>query len=68
MNSRAQNARIIDFLASGKTLTPLEALRRFGCMRLPARIYELKRARHRIDSDRVKRNGKWVAAYRLRAC
>lgn len=62
---RSQNDRIIDYLATGKPLTPLMALRRFGCMRLGARIYELKREGHRIESTRVRRGGAVVAEYRL---
>lgn len=63
---RSQESRIIDYLATGKALTPIMALRRFGCFRLGARIYDLKRDGHRIDSRRVTRNGKTFAEYRLK--
>lgn len=62
---RSQNQRIIDHLASGRTLTPLQALRRFGSFRLCARIWELKRAGHRIASELVDVGGARVARYRL---
>lgn len=38
-----QTEQIREALNKGEVLTPLEALNRFGCMRLGARIYELKR-------------------------
>ena len=62
---RTQNARIIDYLAAGNGLTPIEALRRFGTMRLGARIFELKRQGHPITSVLVRRGETYVALYRL---
>ena len=38
-----QNQLIRQHLESGKTIAPLEALNRYDCLRLGARIYELKR-------------------------
>ena len=51
---RSQNARILDHLMSGRTLNQLEALKLFGCMRLPARITELKQQGWNIDCKMVK--------------
>lgn len=34
--------RILAYLKTGETLTALEALFKFGCYRLSARIYELR--------------------------
>lgn len=34
--------RIRDWLMAGNTLTALEALERFGCIRLPSRVYDLR--------------------------
>jgi hypothetical protein len=62
---RTQQDRILDYLATGKPLTPIMALRRFGTFRLGARIYDLKREGHRITSELVSRNGARVAQYRL---
>lgn len=39
---RTQNDRIRAHLEAGHSITPLEALRLFGCLRLSARIYDLK--------------------------
>jgi len=65
MNTRTQSARILDFMASGKPVNPMVALRRFGCFRLGARIYDLKQDGHEIKSERVTRRGKTFAEYRL---
>lgn len=45
MDERAQEARIREDLLAGKSITPLEALRDYGSMRLGARIHSLKRKR-----------------------
>lgn len=65
MKRRPQNDRIIDYLATGRPLTPIVALRRFGTFRLGARVYELKRQGHPITSRLVKRGDTHVAEYRL---
>ena len=47
-------------------LTPLDALDRFGCFRLGARIYDLRRMGVPIASERVETpGGATVARYRL---
>ena len=43
-----QKQQILNYLKGGNTLTPVEALNKFGCMRLGARIYDLKRDGHPI--------------------
>jgi hypothetical protein len=61
-----QADQILNHLRSGKHITPLEALNRFGCFRLGARIWDLKKAGHEIESEMVTLpNGKQVASYRL---
>ena len=62
---RSQGQKIIDYLATGRGLTPLVALQRFSCFRLGARILELKRQGHPITSRLVKRGETYVALYRL---
>lgn len=47
-DSKSQREAIARYLKAGKSLTALEALQKFGCMRLGARIYELKKAGARI--------------------
>ena len=56
-----QSEAILNHLKAGKTLTPLEALDRFGCFRLAARIIELRRDGYNIVTEGKDR---W-AVYRL---
>lgn len=66
MNTAAtQSAKICRALLRGKSITPLSALRDFGCFRLGARIFDLRRAGLNISREWVKRNGKRFARYRL---
>jgi hypothetical protein len=39
----SQNKAIAKHLNEGNTITPLEALNLFGCFRLSARIYDLRK-------------------------
>lgn len=48
-----QTSQILDHLKAYHTITPLDALRLYGCMRLGARIWDLKRMGHRIRSEIV---------------
>jgi hypothetical protein len=64
-HTRTQSARILDFLATGRTLNPMTALRRFGTFRLGARIWDLKKDGHDIKAERVTRRGRTFAEYRL---
>ena len=43
MSTDSQRAEIGRYLKSGKSLTALEALQKFNCLRLSGRIYELKK-------------------------
>lgn len=59
-----QSTAILAHLKRGRTLTPLSALRLFGCFRLGARIWSLKQAGHPITSTLIRLpSGKRVAAY-----
>lgn len=66
----AQRDDILAYLQEGNTLTPLEALKKFGCFRLSGRIHELRQMKYKIKTDRLtvrKANGSTgnVARYRL---
>lgn len=66
-----QNERILNHLRECGSITPLDALKEYGCMRLGARIYDLKRAGYQIESrieSRKNRNGERVtyARYSLK--
>lgn len=62
-----QTIQILKHLEDGNSITPLDALRKFGCMRLGARIYELKQAGYVIDTLIIndKNTGKRYARYSL---
>ena len=60
-----QNQQILDYLKSGKTITPLTALKKFGCFRLSARILNLRQQGHAIITENVTRKGKTFAEYSL---
>lgn len=53
---------ILAHLQSGKSISPLEALKHYGIMRLGARIWELKRDGHPIKS-RIVTNRKRTAHF-----
>tara|TARA_Y100001972_G_C7557781_1_gene280218 strand:+ start:419 stop:616 length:198 start_codon:yes stop_codon:yes gene_type:complete len=61
-----QNEQILKHLQSGKTLSPLDALKKFGCMRLGARVYNLKQEGHDIETSFKTQNGKTFAIYKLK--
>lgn len=66
MNTDSQTLRIQRWLAQGHTLTPLEALKRFGTLRLGARAWDLKRAGWPISKRMVTvGKGSRVAEYRF---
>ena len=59
-----QAGRILAHLRAGNRLTALEALEKFGCFRLAARVHELRREGHDIQERTVEtRGGKRVAEY-----
>jgi len=62
----SQNAQILYYLKQGKTISPLEALNQFGCMRLASRIFELRDGGWPIHCERrLISNKKRVAFYTL---
>lgn len=66
----SQNRRIAEYLkkATTKGITPLEALTKFDCFRLSARIWDL-RHKYGMDIETIHeyRGGKQYARYRLRS-
>jgi len=65
MKLDSQCNRILRYLQSGKTLTPLAGLKIANSWRLSGRILELRRAGHNIITEIEHRNGKHYARYRL---
>lgn len=59
-----QEARILEYLKQGNSLTALEALDKFGSFRLASRISELKRLGYQIQSETIKTDtGKHIKKY-----
>ena len=65
MTYKAQSQMILEYMAQGHRISPLEALNKFGCLRLGARIYDLKNEGHNIIMEMVSENGKRFARYSL---
>ena len=61
----SQADMILSYLREGNAITPLEALSKFRCLRLGARIYDLKKRGHKIETSLVKDNDKVFAQYKL---
>lgn len=68
---KTQKDQILEHMEKFGSITPLEAQRLYGCMRLGARIWDLKHEGHEIVKEIVEvatRSGKaHVARYRLAA-
>lgn len=61
-----QNDQILAHLRAGNQITPIEALERFGCFRLAARIGELRERGYAIEVRKLPiGDGKRVAQYRM---
>ena len=65
MPKLTQNQQILEYLKSGKKLTPIIALEKFGCFRLSARIFNLREEGHAIITKNITRKGKTFAEYSL---
>lgn len=62
----SQCAAILEHLKLGLSVTPMDAIRRWQCLRLAARIKELRKRGHEIDSVWERSNGKRYCRYFLR--
>jgi len=63
----SQNKQIADYLNKGKKLTPIDALNKFGCFRLAARIADLRNEGMNIKTNTIKlENKKQIAQYSVK--
>lgn len=62
----SQCEKILIHLQTGKSINPIQALNLYGCFRLSARIYDLKKAGFDINSRLVLKNGVQYAEYSMR--
>lgn len=61
------NQAILEALKQGERVTPLDALRRWGCFRLGARIHDLRKAGHNIETTIDRGIGQRYASYSLKS-
>ena len=62
----SQTQQILKALKRGRKITPLDALADFNCMRLGARIFDIKEMGYNVITTMVKSNsGKWFAQYKM---
>jgi hypothetical protein len=59
----SQTLHILAYMKAGQSITGLDALIRFGCFRLPARIADIKKLGHTVNREMIEVNGKRVARY-----
>ena len=62
-NRMSQTEAIQEHLLQGGSLTPLDALYKFGCFRLSARIKNLRDAGMSIETEMITVDRKRVAKY-----
>ena len=64
---KSQKEQILDYLKQGRSLTPMDALKMFGCLRLGARIADIKGMGYLVHTEMVhdRRTGKRYASYSL---
>jgi len=60
----SQESMIKEHLSLGYTLTPIEALNKFGCFRLAAVVFDLKEQGMNIKTKIIENNGKRFAEYK----
>lgn len=60
-----QSAQVLAALKNGESLTPLDALDRFGTFRLGAIIFNLRKAGHNIKTDLIWNGRNHYASYSL---
>ena len=63
---KTQNEQIKAYLSKGKSITPLDALNKFGCFRLSARIKNLRDEGLKIITEYVTIKGKTFASYSVK--
>ena len=61
----SQNDQILHHLKSGQSITATQAISLFNCYRLAARIDELRKKGHLIETTTRKRDKKSWAVYKI---
>jgi hypothetical protein len=63
---KTQNEKIKAYLNKGKSITPMDALNKFGCFRLSARIKNLRDEGLKILTNYVTKGNKTFASYSVK--
>ena len=58
-----QKLHVLNYIKRHGSITPMEALNSFGCMRLASRINELRCEGHAIETRMLSKGGKRWAQY-----
>lgn len=62
----SQKLKILEYLKEGGELTALKALKMFGCLRLGARIWDIKKMGYEIQREWMETDdGARVAVYKM---
>ena len=63
----SQNKKILAYLLKGHKITALDALKKFGCLRISARIFDIKSlGKYSVKSELITtKSGKRVAQYSI---
>lgn len=61
----SQSLQIMKYLATGKPLTAIQALNKFGCFRLAARVHEMRSEGLAITEKTINKNGKRFSQYQI---
>lgn len=59
MTRGTQKQRILEYMKANGFITPIEALREVDCMRLGARIWDLRHEGHNIKAKRIDYRNAW---------
>ena len=62
---KPQTEKILQWLKLGHSITPIDALKMFGCFRLSGRIHELKSKGYDIKTNMIEMQDKKFAEYSL---
>jgi len=60
-----QAVEILNHMRAGNSITPIDALSLFGCQRLAARIYDIKKQGWKIVSKKVNVNNAIFSSYSI---
>jgi hypothetical protein len=72
MAKRSQTGDVLAHLIEHGSITTYEAYQKYGCTRLPSRIYDYRQKGYEIESDSMTTKNRYgntvtVAVYRLKA-